>query len=300
MTRLTRPILQVASHSTLVHNHTSSLPADNFVSDQQPYQHRARKRFGQNFLRDEHIINRIVHAIVPGTNQTLIEIGPGQGALTEPLLDAAGRLTAIEIDRDLAAQLRSRYADKPGFHLIEGDVLDVDFATLAQGQAALRIVGNLPYNISTPLLFRLLQHKELIHDMVFMLQLEVVQRLAAGPGSDDYGRLSVMMQYHCEVDMLFKVPPHAFVPQPKVDSAIVRLTPHRPSPWPAVDAQALATVVKAAFGQRRKTLRNTLKAVFSADKMAQLPVDLGLRAENLGVDDYVRLAALVEPDGAVA
>ena len=141
---------------SLVHNHTPSPHTDNPVSDQQNYQHRARKRFGQNFLRDEHIINRIVHAIVPGPNQTLIEIGPGQGALTEPLLDAAGRLTAIEIDRDLAAQLRSRYADKPGFHLIEGDVLDVDFATLAQGPAALRIVGNLPYNISTPLLFRLL------------------------------------------------------------------------------------------------------------------------------------------------
>lgn len=292
--------MAMASTGMLVHNRASSYFADNNVSDQQPYQHRARKRFGQNFLHDEHVINRIVQAIVPGPQQTLIEIGPGQGALTQPLLDAAGRLTAIEIDRDLAAQLRSRYANNIGFRLIEGDVLDIDFATLGQGPAALRIVGNLPYNISTPLLFRLLQHGHLIHDMVFMLQLEVVKRLAAGPDDDDYGRLSVMMQYHCDVDMLFKVPAGAFTPQPKVESAIVRLTPHRPSQWPPVNEEALAAVVKAAFGQRRKTLRNTLKGVFSAERMAQLPVDLGLRAENLGVSDYVRLAALVEQDGAAA
>ena len=269
------------------------------MSDQ-PYQHRARKRFGQNFLHDEHIIGRIVQAITPGAGQQLIEIGPGQGALTAPLLAAAGRLTCIEIDRDLAALLRQRYANHDGFRLIEGDVLDVDFAALAPGPASLRIVGNLPYNISTPLLFRLLQHQHLIHDMVFMLQLEVVQRMAAAAGDDDYGRLSVMMQYYCHVDMLFKVPPSAFVPQPKVDSAIVRLTPRRPSPWPAVNNEAFAAVVKAAFSQRRKTLRNTLKQVFSAEKLASLPVDCSLRAENLAVDDYVRLAILLEQDGAAA
>ncbi|HTR00939.1 MAG TPA: 16S rRNA (adenine(1518)-N(6)/adenine(1519)-N(6))-dimethyltransferase RsmA [Candidatus Acidoferrum sp.] len=268
------------------------MPAD------QPYQHRARKRFGQNFLHDEHVIARIVRAITPGPGQRLIEIGPGQGALTAPLLDAAGRLTCIEIDRDLAQLLRERYAGNPGFNLIEGDVLDVDFATLTNGPASLRIVGNLPYNISTPLLFHLLRHHPLIHDMVFMLQLEVVQRLAAAPGTDDYGRLSVMMQYYCEVEMLFKVPPGAFVPQPKVDSAIVRLTPHRPSPFTAVDTDALARVVKAAFGQRRKTLRNTLKAVFSPEKLAVLPIDTGLRAENLSVTDYVRLAALIDTGDA--
>ncbi|MES2606157.1 MAG: 16S rRNA (adenine(1518)-N(6)/adenine(1519)-N(6))-dimethyltransferase RsmA [Pseudomonadota bacterium] len=264
------------------------------MSNQDEFQHRARKRFGQNFLHDEHVINRIVRAITPGPGQVLIEIGPGQGALTAPLLAAAGQLTTIEIDRDLAGLLRTRYADNPGFRLIEGDVLDVDFSALASQPASLRIVGNLPYNISTPLLFRLLQHHTLIHDMVFMLQYEVVQRLAAGPGTADYGRLSVMMQYYCEVDMLFKVSPGSFKPQPKVDSAIVRLTPRRPNPFPPVNAQVLATVVKSAFSMRRKTLRNTLKPLFTTEQLAVLPVDLGLRAENLAVDDYVRLAALLE------
>jgi 16S rRNA (adenine1518-N6/adenine1519-N6)-dimethyltransferase len=267
---------------------------------EETYHHRARKRFGQNFLHDEHVINRIVKAITPGPGQKLVEIGPGQGALTAPLLAAAGQLTAIEIDRDLAALLRTRYGGNPGFELIENDVLAVDFAALAPGPASLRIVGNLPYNISTPLLFRLLQHHPLIHDMVFMLQLEVVQRLAAGPGSGDYGRLSVMMQYYCEVELLFKVAPGSFTPRPKVDSAVVRLTPRRPSPFAAVKPEALARVVKAAFSQRRKTLRNTLKEVFSAEQLAALPIDTGLRAENLSVDDYVRLAVLVDQDGTSA
>lgn len=259
-----------------------------------PDQHRARKRFGQNFLHDQHIIARIVRAITPQAGQVLIEIGPGQAALTQPLLDASGQLTAIEIDRDLAAALRARFPPETGLRLIEADVLDVDFDALAPGPASLRIVGNLPYNISTPLLFHLLRHHGLIHDMVFMLQLEVVQRLAAQPGSADYGRLSVMMQYYCQVEMLFKVPPGAFMPQPKVDSAIVKLTPWRPLPWPAVNTDSFAQVVKAAFSQRRKTLRNTLKPLFTADVLQQLPVDLGQRAENLAVGDYVRIAAILD------
>ena len=272
------------------------------MSQHDEFHHRARKRFGQNFLHDEHVIGRIVRAITPGPGQTLIEIGPGQGALTAPLLAAAGQLTAIEIDRDLAGMLRSRYGDNPGFRLIESDVLDVDFAALASQPASLRIIGNLPYNISTPLLFHLLQHHPLIHDMVFMLQYEVVQRLAAEPGSADYGRLSVMMQYYCEVELLFKVSPGSFTPQPKVDSAIVRLTPRRPSPFPPVNTELLGAVVKAAFGMRRKTLRNTLKPLFfnggfANEQLAALPVDLGLRAENLAVDDYVRLAVLLEKFG---
>lgn len=262
------------------------------------YTHRARKRFGQNFLHDQHVIARIVRAITPQAGQVLIEIGPGQAALTEPLLDASGKLTAIEIDRDLAAALRTRFPPERGLRLIESDVLDVNFAELANGPASLRIVGNLPYNISTPLLFHLLRHHELIHDMVFMLQLEVVQRLAAPPDSDDYGRLSVMMQYYCDVEMLFKVPPGAFTPQPKVDSAIVKLTPRRPMPWPQVNEANFATLVKAAFSQRRKTLRNTLKPVFSTDVLQQLPVDLGLRAENLSVNDYVRIAAILDQQSA--
>src|SRR5690606_38609362 len=155
-----------------------------------------------------------VKAVTPRDDQFLVEIGPGKGAITAPLLASAGRLTAIEIDRDLAAALRARFADNPGFSLIEQDVLQVDFAALGADQGALRILGNLPYNISTPLLFHLMQYRDLIHDMVFMLQLEVVNRLAAQPGDADYGRLSVMMQYHCRVEKLFTVPPGAFVPQP--------------------------------------------------------------------------------------
>jgi 16S rRNA (adenine1518-N6/adenine1519-N6)-dimethyltransferase len=260
----------------------------------QEHPHRARKRFGQNFLHDPHIIARIVRAISPGANQQVIEIGPGQGALTAPLLDGCGALTAIEIDRDLAAMLRERFANNPGFKLIDGDVLDVDFAALTNTPASLRIVGNLPYNISTPLLFHLLKQQHLIHDMLFMLQLEVVERLAAQPSTPDFGRLSVMMQYHCEVELLFKVPPGAFNPPPKVDSAIVKLTPYRTRPFPTVNEKALDQVVRAAFGQRRKTLRNTLKLLFSAEVLASLPIDLSERAENLAVSDYVKLAHILE------
>ncbi len=256
--------------------------------------HRARKRFGQNFLHDPNIIARIVKAITPRPDQTLVEIGPGQGAITEPLLAAAGQLTAIEIDRDLAAGLRLRFAGQSGFRLIEQDVLTVNFATLGAAPGSLRIFGNLPYNISTPLLFHLLEFRDLIHDMVFMLQLEVVDRLAAPADSPDYGRLSVMMQYHCKVEKLFTVPPGAFVPQPKVHSAIVRLTPWRPLPHPAHNPAALATVVRTAFSQRRKTLRNALKTLLPPEKLETLGLDMNLRPENLGLRDYVRIADLVD------
>ncbi len=260
-------------------------------------QHRARKRFGQNFLHDPGIIARIVRAAAPRPEQTLIEIGPGQGALTEPLLEAASRLTVIEIDRDLAAALRTRFADNPGFHLIEQDVLKVNFAELTTQPASLRIVGNLPYNISTPLLFHLLGYRELIADMLFMLQLEVVDRMAALPGHPDYGRLSVMMQYHCKVEKLFTVPPGAFTPQPKVESAIVKLTPSRPLPHPARNPETLGRVVRTAFSQRRKTLRNTLKTLLPADQLDILGLDLNLRPENVGLRDYVRISDLVDQHG---
>jgi len=258
--------------------------------------HRARKRFGQNFLHDPGIINRIVKAVTPLPGQVLVEIGPGHGAITAPLLEAASELTAIEIDRDLAAALRTRFAANPGFRLIEQDVLKVNFAELAQGRppGSLRILGNLPYNISTPLLFHLLDYREFISDMVFMLQLEVVDRLAAMPGSQDYGRLSVMMQYHCKVEKLFKVPPGAFTPQPKVDSAIVKLTPWRPLPHPARNPVTLGRVVRTAFSQRRKTLRNTLKTLLPAEQLERLDIDLNLRPENLGLRDYVRISDLVD------
>lgn len=229
---------------------------------------------------------------MPQQGQTLVEIGPGQGAITAPLLDAGASLTAIEIDRDLAAMLKQRFADNKDFNLVEMDVLKFDFSTLGSQEKPLRILGNLPYNISTPLLFHLLQYRHLIHDMVFMLQLEVVERLAAGPGDDAFGRLSVMMQYHCKVELLFKVPPGAFVPQPKVDSAIVRLTPHRPLPFIANDLTRFATVVKSAFGQRRKTIRNTLKDIVTTEQLQSLQLDPTLRAENLSLRDYVSIANL--------
>lgn len=261
--------------------------------------HRARKRFGQNFLHDPNVIARIVRAVTPRPGQTLVEIGPGQGAITAPLLEAASQLTVIEIDRDLAAALRARFAGNAGFQLIEKDVLKVNFAALGNGQpGSLRIVGNLPYNISTPLLFHLLDYHELIADMVFMLQLEVVDRMAAMPGSSDYGRLSVMMQYHCMVEKLFTVPPGAFTPQPKVESAIVKLTPWRPLPHPARDPGTLARVVRTAFSQRRKTLRNTLKTLLPADQLDILGLDLNLRPENVGLKDYVRISDLVDQHSA--
>lgn len=257
--------------------------------------HRARKRFGQNFLHDQNIIARIVRAAAPRPEQTLVEIGPGQGAITAPLLEAASRLTVIEIDRDLAAALRTRFAGNPGFHLIEQDVLKVNFAELGSRQpAGLRIIGNLPYNISTPLLFHLLEYHAYISDMLFMLQLEVVDRMAAMPGSPDYGRLSVMMQYHCKVEKLFNVPPGAFTPQPKVESAIVKLTPWRPLPHPAHNPETLARVVRTAFSQRRKTLRNTLKTLLPQEQLDLLGLDLTLRPENVGLRDYVRISDLVD------
>jgi 16S rRNA (adenine1518-N6/adenine1519-N6)-dimethyltransferase len=261
------------------------------------FRHKARKRFGQNFLHDEHVINRIVEAIKPGPDQQLVEIGPGQGAITAPLMARTGRLTVIEIDRDLAAALRSRFAGQPGFHLIESDVLKVDFSTLANGPRTLRILGNLPYNISTPLLFHLLQYRDLVSDMVFMLQLEVVDRLAAGPGDADYGRLSIMMQYHCRVEKLFRVPPGAFHPQPKVDSAIVRLTPWETLPFPVRNYNLLETLVRQAFNQRRKTIRNTLRNFFSSEQLENLPIDLTLRPENLALADYARIADILDQSG---
>lgn len=260
------------------------------------YSHKARKRFGQNFLHDANIIERIVRAITPRAGQRLVEIGPGQGAITAPLLKAGANLTTIEIDRDLAGMLRERFAGNPQFHLVEMDVLKFDFATLGATPAGLRVLGNLPYNISTPLIFHLLDYAPLIHDMVFMLQLEVVERMAAAPDTDDYGRLSVMVQYHCKVERLFKVPPGAFHPQPKVESAIVRLTPHQALPSVARDPKLFERVVREAFSQRRKTLRNTLRDLVTPEQFAELGIDPSRRAETLALDDYVRIANLLAAD----
>ncbi|MHA7816736.1 MAG: 16S rRNA (adenine(1518)-N(6)/adenine(1519)-N(6))-dimethyltransferase RsmA [Pseudohaliea sp.] len=252
----------------------------------------ARKRFGQNFLRDATVIHRIESAIAPRESDHLVEIGPGHGALTEALVSTGCRLDAIELDRDLAAGLLAAFSIYPRFHLHKADALKFDFAALRGGPGAprLRVVGNLPYNISTPLIFRLLDQAELVEDMHFMLQREVVERLAASPGGGQWGRLGIMAQYHCQVEALFEVPPEAFTPQPKVQSAVVRLVPWRESPWPACDPAALRATVQAAFAQRRKTLRNNLKGLTTEATLAALGIDPGARAETLELPDFIRLA----------
>jgi len=254
------------------------------------YQHRARKRFGQNFLHDAGVIHRILRAIHARAGERLVEIGPGQGALTEGLLGSGAQLDVVELDLDLVPLLQAKFGLAPNFTLHQGDALKFDFRALSSEPHSLRVVGNLPYNISTPLIFHLLEHAGLIRDMHFMLQKEVVERLAAVPGGGDWGRLSIMVQYHCRVEHLFNVGSGAFNPAPKVDSAIVRLVPHETLPYPAKDHRQLERVVREAFNQRRKTLRNTLKGLLSADAIEAAGVDGSLRPEQLDLAAFVRLA----------
>ena len=248
-------------------------------------QHRARKRFGQNFLHDPHIIERIVDAIDPQPGQTIVEIGPGQAALTRALIERAGHITAIEIDRDLAAWLRGQF-DPVRLQLFEADALAFDWSMLP---GPLRIVGNLPYNISSPLLFALVPIADRVIDQHFMLQKEVVERMVALPGSRTYGRLSVMLQFRYRMTRLFDVPRGAFRPAPQVTSSIVRMQPLPAEQIPSVEHGAFARVVTAAFGQRRKTLRNALSALMTAETIASAGVDPQARAEVLAVADFVRL-----------
>ena len=251
--------------------------------------HRPRKRFGQHFLHDPGILRRIVEAIAPRPDQRIVEIGPGEGAMTLPLLRAAKALTAIELDRDLIEPLREKSREIGELSIINADVLTVDFTALAQG-TTIRLVGNLPYNISTPILFHCLDHAAAIVDMHFMLQKEVVDRMAAAPGSKTYGRLSVMLQLRCAVEPLLRVPPGAFRPPPKVDSAVVRLTPLPAQQLPDVDFGVIGNIVRAAFGQRRKTLANALSKVMDANTIAAAGVDPRARAEQLQPSDFVALA----------
>lgn len=250
--------------------------------------HQARKRFGQNFLHDQGVIRRIIDAIHPVSTDHLLEIGPGQGALTRPLADSGARLDCVELDRDLADFLQKQFSGRNNVSIIQQDVLKFDLASLVEGEArVLRVIGNLPYNISTPVMFHLLKRHSLIRDMVFMLQLEVVQRLAAKPGDKNYGRLGLMTQYYCDVQHLFNVPSAAFTPRPKVSSAIVRLVPHQQFPVTARDVGCLQLVIRTAFNQRRKTLKNSLKAIISEDRLMSLPLEMGQRPENLSLDDYI-------------
>ncbi len=251
--------------------------------------HTPRKRFGQNFLHDPGIIGKIVAAINPRPGESLVEIGPGQGAITLPLLQAAGKLTVIELDRDLVLPLQARCREAGELVVHSADALRFDFCSLAGG-SSLRVVGNLPYNISTPLLFHLLDQHRCIKDMHFMLQKEVVDRMAAQPGSGQYGRLSVMLQYRCRVTPLFVIGPGAFKPPPKVDSAFVRLEPFTQPPVTIDDEAVFAALVRQAFGQRRKTLRNTLRELLDADEITAAGVDPGARAETLSLNAFAALA----------
>jgi 16S rRNA (adenine1518-N6/adenine1519-N6)-dimethyltransferase len=255
-------------------------------------QHRARKRFGQNFLTDQGVIHRIVRSIAPKVDDNLVEIGPGKGALTQQLIEACPGLNVIEIDRDLIPILLAQFAKYPDFKIHREDALKFDFKQLVTDQA-LRVTGNLPYNISTPLIFHLLSFHDQIQDMHFMLQKEVVERLSASPGDSHYGRLSVMVQYYCRVDYLFDVPPESFSPQPKVDSAIVRLAPMKELPAVAINIDHFNELVKTTFQLRRKTLRNSLKKIVDKEIMEALPFDLQLRPENLSVKDYVDLSNFI-------
>lgn len=250
----------------------------------------AKKNLGQHFLHEGAIINKIVLAVDPQPGDCLVEIGPGQGAITFPLLDRHGELTVIEFDRDLIQPLTDAAQAHGRLMVIHRDVLQVDFTALAGDGCSLRLVGNLPYNLSSPILFHALDHAPVVRDMHFMLQKEVVDRMAADPGSKVYGRLSVMLQAYCTVTPLFDVPPGAFRPPPKVDSAVVRLVPHAPETIGIADARRFAHVVRDAFGQRRKTLRNALSKLCDASAIEAAGVRPDARAEQLAVTDFIRLA----------
>lgn len=255
--------------------------------------HKHKKQFGQNFLNNTSVIHNIVAAISPQGDQHLVEIGPGEAALTEPLLERVAKLDIIEIDRDLIPPLTRRFQHHSAFHLHNADALKFDYRQLTSRPGEkLRMVGNLPYNISSPLIFHLLDQAEIISDMHFMLQKEVVERLTATPGNKAFGRLSVMVQYACQAEYLFTVGPENFTPAPKVDSAIVRLIPYASPPFKADQFSDFAALVKQAFSQKRKTLRNTLKNWLTGEQIEHCNIDPGLRAEALEVADFVRLSNL--------
>ena len=257
-------------------------------------EHRTRKRFGQHFLHDRNLVDRMVRTLDLKQDDTVVEIGPGRGALTYPLLEDLPHLHVVELDRDLITLLRQENTpDRLSIH--ESDALKFDFRTLKPADKPLRVVGNLPYNISTPLIFHLLSQSAAISDMTFMLQKEVVDRLTASPGTRDWGRLSIMVQYYCQADYLFFVPPGAFSPPPKVDSAVVRLLPYPTLPHPADDEDHLRRLVAQAFTQRRKAIRNSLKSLVSLEQFEAVGIDAGLRPDQLSVADYVALANLSQP-----
>jgi 16S rRNA (adenine1518-N6/adenine1519-N6)-dimethyltransferase len=255
--------------------------------------HKARKRFGQNFLHDHNIIYTIIAHIQARENQHWVEIGPGQGALTAPLLAQNVQLDVVELDRDLVELLQRKFSQQPKLKIHSADALNFDFAALAQSDEKLHIIGNLPYNISTPLMFHLLESCDCIADMHFMLQKEVVDRICATPGSKQYGRLSVMMQYYCQGECLFEVPPESFEPIPQVMSAIIRLIPHLQPPVIVTSVESLNQVVTQAFSQRRKTIRNSLKNLLTEEQIAGLGINPSVRAETLSLEEFATLSNFV-------
>jgi 16S rRNA (adenine1518-N6/adenine1519-N6)-dimethyltransferase len=264
--------------------------------------HIPRKRFGQNFLHDYSVITNILASLKAKPGEHWVEIGPGQGALTGPLLDKGISLDVVELDRDLVSLLKTKFKDRPQLTIHSADALKFDFFSLTKQDEKLRVIGNLPYNISTPLLFHLLENAACIADMHFMLQKEVVERMCAAPGSKKYGRLSVMMQYYCSAECLFDVFPESFDPVPKVTSAVIRLAPYLNPSVVVKDKATFNNVVAQAFSQRRKTLRNSLGKLISEEGLVNLGIDPVLRAENISLQDFASVSnwlsnmAIFEPE----
>ena len=256
--------------------------------------HIPRKRFGQHFLHERHVVDRIIRSLHPRPGEYIVEIGPGLGALTGELLAVSDTLHAIELDRDLVAQLKERFGEPERFVIHQADALKFDYCSLSPSTQKVRLIGNLPYNISTPLIFHVLEQSRCIQDMYFMLQKEVVDRVAAPPGGKNYGRLSVMVQWRCEVEKLFEVSPGAFTPPPKVQSAVIRLAPYATPPLDVHDPKTFSRLVQQAFSQRRKSLRNTLKGMLSAQQLEAAGVDPRARAETLSVEEFARLSNMVK------
>lgn len=256
--------------------------------------HRPRKRFGQHFLHDPRVVHRIVENFSPKQGESIVEIGPGLGSLTSALLTRVAALHAVELDRDLIEFLQYKYRSYEGFVIHRADALRFDYCSLAHGEQRLRIIGNLPYNISTPLLFYLFAQSNCIQDMCFMLQKEVVDRLCAAPGNKTYGRLSVMAQYHCYMEKLFDVGAGAFTPPPKVSSSVIKLIPHRHAPVSVNDYRNFSHVVEAAFSQRRKTLRNALKGLLDERSFQSANIDSDRRAETLTLAEFSALSNTIK------
>ena len=252
--------------------------------------HYARKRFGQNFLHDENVIRKIVDAISAVEGDHLLEIGPGLGALTKELAKTGATIHCVELDADLAKSLRTEFQEYDSIKIIEGDALKFDLSSIATEKRPLRVIGNLPYNISTPIIFHLLKNSELIRDMTFMLQLEVIQRMISKVGKRNYGRLSLMVQYYCEVEHLFNVPSSAFSPKPRVVSALARLKPHSSTSIRAKDSDCLQTVIRTAFNQRRKTLRNSLRTIIPEALLDRIAINKNLRPQDITLNEYVEIS----------